>query len=152
VLCDNGSRVDGVEHGRRVADERHIAHGWSVPCAADVAIRTVCSMSSINGAQIAHIAAELAAEWRENHPEDAAAAIVLERLADMFSQRKNLDATACLALLAQLEVAGSSEWELIDELRLAIESRVWTRHPSRRAVPETVVAVGAGKPAIRHTS
>jgi hypothetical protein len=106
-------------------------------------------MSTLNGAQVAHMAAELAAEWRETHRGDAVAvaADVLDRLADMFSQRDNLDDAACLALLSQLDVAGPSEWELIDELRLAIEARVWSRHPSRRPVPAT-----AGKASERHTS
>lgn len=91
-------------------------------------------MRSLNGAQIARIAHVLASAWREEHPIDADAALVLERLAEVFVQRKTLDEDACLALLAQLDVATSAEWELIDELRLAIETRVWENHPSRRAM------------------
>ena len=89
-------------------------------------------MRSLNGAQIARIANVLAAAWREEHRADADAALVLERLADVFVQRKTLDEDACLALLAQLDVTTPAEWELIDELRLAIETRVWDNHPSRR--------------------
>jgi hypothetical protein len=86
---------------------------------------------SMNGKQIAHIASELAATWREENTTEAEAAMVLDRVATALEQRESMDESACLVLLSQLEVSTTVEFELIDELRLAIETRAWDRHPSR---------------------
>lgn len=103
---------------------------------------------SMNGKQIARIATELARAWREEHRTNGDAAAVLEQLANTFEQREGMDEGACLALLSQLEVATTTEWELIDELRLAIESRAWERHPSRKG---TVAGTGRGVSAVIRT-
>lgn len=89
--------------------------------------------ASLKGAQVARIAQVLAAEWREEH-RDAAhdAAGVLDRLADAFVSIDALDEQACVVMLAGLDVEVEAEWRLVEELRAAIESRVWMRHPSQR--------------------
>lgn len=91
------------------------------------------SAASLKGAQVARLAQVLAAEWREEN-RDAAhdAAGVLDRLADAFVSIDALDEQACVVMLAGLDVEVDAEWRLIEELRVAIEGRVWMRHPSQR--------------------
>ncbi len=136
-----------MEHLGWLAKERHFVDGGRVLGAHVLADPRGRGVKSLNGAQIARIAHVLASAWREEHRENPDAALVLERLAEVFVQRKTLDEDACLALLAQLDVATAAEWELIDELRLAIETRVWDNHPSRR-----MATAGAGTSAARQTS
>lgn len=89
--------------------------------------------ASLKGAQVARIAQVLATEWREENREAAHdAAGVLDRLADAFAVIDELDEQACVVMLAALDVEVDAEWRLVEELRVAIEGRVWLRHPSQR--------------------
>jgi hypothetical protein len=93
----------------------------------------VKNTASLKGAQVARIAQVLATEWREENREathDAAG--VLDRLADAFAVIDELDEQACVVMLAALDVEVDAEWQLVEELRVAIEGRVWLRHPSQR--------------------
>ena len=90
----------------------------------------------LSGGMLARIATVLASEWREANPgvpHDAA--VVLDRLADVFASQGNVDETACSLLLSQLDLDHEAEWELVNTLRAAVEDRSWLRHPSRGTKP-----------------